>query len=379
MSQGSNTHGGQSKPTAVGFPVFALAFAPKKGRVFVGGGGGASRSGVKNTISMFSVEEDSLDLTYIAKHEFTTMEDSVQSICVNPKEKTIIVGANCSDDQVKAGNNQNCRIFTLKNDSLLLQTAFSTTSGIDDVFQRVARFSPNGELLLTGTSDGKLSVWKWPELELAMPELDAEGEIYDANFDSSSSTFVAVTSKKCIVVSVAKGKTVWSIDRPVVSQSKDDAEFRGARFGCGSSEGVLFLAVNAKSRKKAYVCRWTTDKWVMQRSKLVAVKPITAFTVSNDGALLGFGAADSSVNILSANTLVSKRKIRNAHNFPITALAFSPSGKTLVSGSADGTCNVVAVPEETSSTPLWVILLILILLILAGVFVIYVLEGGNDL
>jgi hypothetical protein len=42
-----------TKSHTMGFPVFALAFAPKKPRLVVGGGGGASKSGVKNSLVRF--------------------------------------------------------------------------------------------------------------------------------------------------------------------------------------------------------------------------------------------------------------------------------------------------------------------------------------
>ncbi|KAI9327972.1 quinon protein alcohol dehydrogenase-like superfamily [Obelidium mucronatum] len=365
--------------TTIGFPVFALAFAPKKAKVFVGGGGGASRSGVKNTVAMYTVNEHSLTLEQVAKHEFGSDEDSVQSIAIHPKEKTIVVGANNSLDQINQGINNNCRIFTLKDDSLLFQAAISTVDGLKDSFQKVARFSPDGKYLLTGGTDGKLSLWSWPECNSVLPPFDVEGEISDANFDSASSMFVALSSKKCFVINIAKGKTVWSIDKPVVSQSSDAAEFRSARFGTGSSEGYLFLAVNAKSRKQSYVCKWKVDKWVMERSKLVAVKPITAFTISNDGEHLAFGAADSSVNILSSKGLQSLLKLPNAHNFPITSLSFSPTGFTVVSGSADGTCNVIAVPQGTDSSNFSFILFV-VMLILLVIFLAYLsmLDGGGN-
>ncbi|KAJ3111143.1 hypothetical protein HK100_002793, partial [Physocladia obscura] len=323
--------------TAIGFPVFAVAFAPKKPRLFVGGGGGASRSGVKNTLAAFDVNEFSLTLDLVTKYEFGSDEDSIQSIGVHPKEKTIVAGVNMPEEEIKQGNNKNCRIFTLKDDSLLFQTQFTTVEG--DSFQRVSKFSPDGKYLVTAGTDGKLSLWNWPELTPAMPPLDAEGEIYDANFDSSSHLLVALSLKKCFVIDIAKGKTVWSIDKPVVNQSSDAAEFRAARFGSGITEGYLFLAVNAKNRKAAYLCRWKTDTWTMERSKLAAPRPITSFTISNSGSRIAFGAADSSVNIHNAKTMASVLKVTKAHQFPITSISFSPSEFTVVSGSADGTCN----------------------------------------
>ncbi|KAJ3189527.1 hypothetical protein HDU82_004000, partial [Entophlyctis luteolus] len=190
-----------------------------------------------------------------------------------------------------------------------------------------------------------LTIWNWPELSPAAPTFDAESEIYDANFDSSSNLVVVVTSKKCIVINIAKGKTVWSIDKPVISQTTDVADFRAARFGAGLTEGYLFVVANARSRKAAYVSRWKIETFKMEKSKFVAPRPVTTLAVSNDGSVIAFAAADFSINIMTSNKFLSLLKIEKSHNFPITTMSFSPTGFTLVSGSADGTCNVIAVPK----------------------------------
>ncbi|KAI9358613.1 quinon protein alcohol dehydrogenase-like superfamily [Zopfochytrium polystomum] len=313
-------------------------------------------------------------MSMIASHYLTSQDDSIQSIAVHPKEKTIVAGANSPDDDIARGSNLNCRFFTLTKDNRLLpQKAVSTLEGVNGQYQRVARYSPDGQLLATGGTDGKLHILQSSDCTEAVPHLELGGEAYDAHFDPLSTTIVAVSSKKCFVVNVKQGRTLWFTEKPIISGLPGD--FRASRFGTGLTQGSIYLVVNAHSRKKAFVCKWNTSTWKMERFRAVAEKPVTAFTISDDGSLLGVGASDASVSILDAKSLTLLQRFPNAHGFPITSLSFSPSSRVLVSGSADGTCHVAKVAPKGRGMSLFSLFLLALLLVLLLVSVALYLIG----
>ncbi|KAJ3196414.1 hypothetical protein HK101_009030 [Irineochytrium annulatum] len=265
----------------IGFPVFSLAFTPKKPRVVVGGGGGPNKSGVKNAAIVYEVNEKTLDMRQVASHYFTQDDDGCMSLAVHPREKTVVAAANCPEET----GNENMKVFTLKESRLLSflrrevvtegEKALEARKGLKTVdrgassYQRVTAFSPDGNSLATGLTDGKL---------------------------------VCVSETHCYVTNVPRGDTVWSIEKPVMSKSIV-CDFRGSKFGRGSTEGYLFLVINARSRKKSYLCKWDTSNWTLARTKVVGLKPTTAFAMSFNGELLGLGSNDSSITVYDASSL----------------------------------------------------------------------------
>ncbi|KAJ3300726.1 hypothetical protein HK104_006024 [Borealophlyctis nickersoniae] len=174
------------KSHTIGFPIFAVAFAPRKPRLVIGGGGGPTRAGVKNAMIVYDVNEKTLGLSLLAEHQFGKDDDGCMSVAVHPKEKTFVVGVNSPEAIVTAGENQNCRVFQLRNERFIPGRTFKTLDSTDSFHhQKVAKFSADGSLLMTGTTDGKLSVWAWPDMKPAIPAINQGGEISDADFDQS--------------------------------------------------------------------------------------------------------------------------------------------------------------------------------------------------
>ncbi|KAJ3023010.1 hypothetical protein HKX48_004633 [Thoreauomyces humboldtii] len=367
------------RQTTVGFPIFAVTFTPNKPQLMIGGGGGATRAGVKNAMIMYELDAQTLELQPIAEHRFGKQDDGCMSIAIHPREKYLVAGVNSPEDLVKSGDNRNCRVFVYKGQQFIAGKSYKTLDSRDSMFyQKVGRFSPDGTLLVTGTTDGKLSLWQWPAFELAIPAIDHKGEIADADFDSSGQQLVSVTDTNCFVTDTATGKTLWAIERPVMKKTIKSA-FRAARFGKYGSEGYLFLVINAKDKKKAFICKWQTKGWKLHRQKAIGNKPVTAFTISDHGDLLGYGSADLSVHVLSASTLQSIYRVQNAHGFPVTSLAFSPNSKMLVSASADGTVHVAVVPKPSGSIFLLPLGLIALLFIALLAYLIFLEEDGQEL
>ncbi|RKO84564.1 hypothetical protein BDK51DRAFT_30477, partial [Blyttiomyces helicus] len=140
----------------LGFPVFAVAFAPGNPVVLVGGGGGPNNSGVKNSLIAYTVNETTLELIPLAEHQFSKQEDACMSLAVHPKEKTFVAGVNCSAEDVKTGENLNCRVLYMAAEKFSQNRAYKTIGGGQEStdYQKTARFSPDGKFLLTGATDG---------------------------------------------------------------------------------------------------------------------------------------------------------------------------------------------------------------------------------
>ncbi|KAI8819111.1 WD40-repeat-containing domain protein [Fimicolochytrium jonesii] len=339
------------KKTTLGFPVFAVTWTPSRHRVTIGGGGGPTKAGVKNAMILYDVDPNTLDVKPVTEQLFGKKDDGCMSIAVHPKEKAFVAGVNSPEEQMKAGQNENCRVFFLRNEVFTAKGAHKTLDSTDPFFhQKISRFTEDGKILVTGNTDGKLSIWTWPDFKPAIPPIDHKGEIVDADFSPDGKQLVSVTATICYVTDVSNAKTLWSIEKPVMKKTIK-SEFRASRFGVRTSEGYLFLVINAKDRKRAFICKWQVKGWKLHRQKGIGSKPVTAFTISKTGALLAFGAADLSVNVISAKGLQTIYRIPNVHDFPLTALDFDPTGQILVSGSADGTVHVALVPPASGKPP----------------------------
>ncbi|KAH9828264.1 hypothetical protein Tdes44962_MAKER02428 [Teratosphaeria destructans] len=101
--------------TTLSYPIYAADFDPyNRGYLVVGGGGGESRSGVKNTISVLDVS-DRTQITEVVSKDLGNDEDSVQSLANLATKDGLITfaGINSSEAQQKAGKNEHLRSFDI--------------------------------------------------------------------------------------------------------------------------------------------------------------------------------------------------------------------------------------------------------------------------
>ncbi|TPX33104.1 hypothetical protein SmJEL517_g03917 [Synchytrium microbalum] len=378
------------KSTPVDFPVFSLAFADDDSttrcKLYVGGGGGPNKSGVKNAVVVYDVDPSELELRQAGDIQFSKQDDACMSLdVVRQEDKTFVVaGVNASQELIQAGDNKNFRLYTrtaTDPDKTITQdtktAVFELVNSVQTVtgkkaehYQRVARSSSDGSMLVTGTTDGKLHLWKFPSLTEHRPSMTINEEIFDADFDSKSKWLVFVTPKQCQVISIEDGKVAFQISNPATS-SGSPCEFRGCRFGRQDTAKYLYLIINEKSRKKSFVGQWRTDTWEMVRKRQIGKKPVTAFTMSPDGEKMAVGISDLSVVVLSANSLNVQCRVLNAHSFPVTSVAFSPDGGVLASGSADSSVHLVLLPKRSSlpSAPTMALMVILLLILFVLLYI----------
>ncbi|KAJ1340959.1 hypothetical protein BSLG_004432 [Batrachochytrium salamandrivorans] len=276
----------------VAFPAFSVAL-PSPTKLLIGGGGGATKAGIKNAVIMAEIQEHDLGLKHLFEHRFEKDDDGCMNIAVHPKEKAFVAAVNSPERTILSGNNRNCRAFRLSKTGMKTGRSIKTTDSLDGFnHQKSARFSPNGKLLY--------SIFKH-----------------------------------------SKGKSLWELPKPTIGAEL--FEFRALRFGANLTKGILFVILNAKSRKSALIQKYDVDRKKLLSTTPVSIKPITTFALSPDGSTLAFGSSDLSITVMSAVTLNRVTRVQNAHGFPPTSIDINSDNSIVASVSADGTCMLTGI------------------------------------
>ncbi|KAH9071675.1 WD40 repeat-like protein [Lactarius deliciosus] len=357
-------HTAHSTPS---FPVYSAAFLSPT-ELVLGGGGGTSKTGIKNKLRLYHVDEF-LTLKLANELQLENGEDAPMSMAAHPDGSSFVCGINSSAEIVAKGENLNCRVYAVDDDDKIEFISSVGTLGKDDPedFQKVTVFSPDGAyLVVAGCSE--LSMLTVPELVSTHTHVD-KGEIYDAAF--SETTLVVATTLNLLVYSLLgskKGKekenAVLKLENPTVIERPklpggETGTFRVAKFHPHDS-GIFYTAINTTpargakaSQRIAYLVRWNTDGWKVDRIRKVGVKGLTAFDLSDNGKWIAYGSSDCSVGLLDAFTLAPLLRILKSHEFPPTVLKFNPTSRLLVSGSADNTVRLIAIPEGLGDNASW--------------------------
>ncbi|KAH9062199.1 WD40 repeat-like protein [Lactarius vividus] len=374
-------HTAHSTPS---FPVYSAAFLSPT-ELVLGGGGGASKTGIKNKLRLYNVDEF-LTLKLADELQLENGEDAPMSMAAHPDGSSFVCGINSSAEMIAKGENLNCRVYAIGDDDKIEFISSVGTLGKDDPedFQKVTVFSPDGAyLVVAGCSE--LSLLTVPELVSTHTRVD-KGEIYDAAF--SETTLVVATTLNLLVYSLLgskKGKekenAVLKLENPTIIERPklpggDTGTFRVAKYHPHDS-GVFYTAINTTpargtkaSQRIAYLVRWNTDGWKVDRIRKVGVKGLTAFDLSDNGKWIAYGSSDCSVGLLDAFTLAPLLSILKSHEFPPTVLKFNPTSRLLVSGSADNTVRLIAIPEGLGDNASWSYTITIIIAIFCVLFAI---------
>ncbi|WVR03459.1 hypothetical protein IAU60_000450 [Kwoniella sp. DSM 27419] len=392
------------------FPVYCLEWASDDTLV-LGGGGGASRSGIQNKLKVCKVSSDGKNVKYLSELALSNDEDAPMTLAVDRAGKHLVTGINASSSSVQEGTNDHCRVYSFSDDSVSFVRGQKTiTAGWSDdyPYQKLTELSPAADLVAIGTTDDKVSLLRYPSLEAAVPAFPTDDELVDLDWGGADGTWLAVTTTKALsLYQIAPGeKTELRLVQTIYSPSLDivPVAFRSARFSRNASTPLTIHAVlNAtKSAKrgaprKAFIVNFgvvsepskapltaeerktaeggakggsapagdqePVGKWDVVARREVAGKPVTVFDASADGKLLSYGCSDLSIGILDSKTLAPLLKILHAHSFPPTALKFNPSASLLVSASADNTIRAIVVPASFSGISASVIALLIALLV----------------
>ncbi|KAJ7368124.1 WD40 repeat-like protein [Mycena albidolilacea] len=376
------------------FPVYCSVFLSPT-HLVLGGGGGASKTGIKNKLRVYDVA-DNRAITLVDELQLEPGDDAPMSIAANLETGAFACGVNSPEEQMKKGENQNCRVFSFNEQKLgLLGTHGTLVSGDLEDYQKVTVLSPDGKFLIAAGTNS-LQLLSFPSLAPAAPLIKTDKEIYDVTF--SQNTFVVATTDNLLVYSLPQTKGTGSpsktkkkgkqkenataiselellrtIDPPAAVSGASGSTFRAARYH-PEKPGVLYTVGNtipgrSRTRKapprQAYVCKWNTETWAVDKVRKVADKGLTCFDVSPNGKLLAFGTSEHVVGIIDAETLAPLVTILKAHEFPPTTIKFNPTSRLLVSASADNSIRVISVPDSAEKSSWGLLILILITLLIA--------------
>ncbi|XP_032668605.1 prolactin regulatory element-binding protein [Odontomachus brunneus] len=415
----------------VNFPLYTLQMLTSR-HILVGGGGGSSKTGVANGFEIFELSHNG---THFIAEEVTRHETgpSVVMNCAshtNGKKTWIVAGqeSHCqlynvnskivtsengelikgpattatmnkdglrhrrNSEKVDEAQSQNKRTEEVKDDNsnvkskklqLILKPADSvqTAFGDGEPLQRVVRVNLHGKIMATGSTDGKVRLWKFPQLH-KLYDLDAHGnEIDDIDFSPDSS----------LLVSIAKdGKAfLWNVkdgtrDKELTWTPPNGAKYmyKRCRFRKLAEDKTridLFMLSNAITAKNpSYLQLWDAHTSSIVKSAFYK-ETLSALAVSDNGQFVAVGTMFSgSVDIFVAFSLRKALHVPGAHSMFVTGLEFLPTSldgpaitsnteTAVVSISVDNRICIHSIPFR-HTLPFWFVI-VLIVLCICGAFI----------
>ena len=151
------------------FPVFTLSCIQDK--LLVGGGGGSTKAGVRNTLKFYNTESEIIKFFE---------QDAVMAATYHPFEKVIVAGVGNTVQFYKV----NLEFEYLNSIEIDIKSEYE--------FIKKLVFNFDGSLLLILVSDGSWLMYEWPSYLLLHSEISTV-ENYDASFINDSSDLMIVT------------------------------------------------------------------------------------------------------------------------------------------------------------------------------------------
>ncbi|KAL2084857.1 hypothetical protein ACEWY4_020375 [Coilia grayii] len=390
------------------FPLYTVKVDRKSGLVITAGGGGASKTGIKNGVHFLGLElvAGRHSATLLHSHDTDTRATMNMALA----DEVIAAGqdGNCSlmrfrlrtpkdghkaatkdghggehggarrrgggrGDKSGAGDETQTKNETLQVSVEQMGSVLSDSSP-QDPLQKCVRFSADLKLLITGGTDGRIRVWEYPDLKEKFDFKAHEGEVEDVDICPNSKQLVSVG--RDFACSVWHGDQLamglcWHDNMPHITEKM--YRYQSCRFGKvpDQKDALRLFTVqipHKRDRKPppCYLTKWDGRTFLPLLTKPCGNEVISCLDVSESGTFLGLGTVTGSVAIHIAFSLQRLYYVQESHGIVVTDLAFLPeSGKSqavkgdnevaLLSVAVDSRCQMHTVPNRRSF-PLWLVL-----------------------
>uniref|UniRef100_A0A915Q5I3 Uncharacterized protein n=1 Tax=Setaria digitata TaxID=48799 RepID=A0A915Q5I3_9BILA len=338
--------------------------------ILLGGGGGASKTGVPNNIQ-------TLLLSFNQKPAAVTTESSAKgneclalvtevtnSLGTDPyatmnMDCVLLGNAEQGKYLLAAGHDEYCDLYESKGFSLVkasdgdqprLGLSFEKVSRITsdekptNAYQKAVRFDRSvvgqPERLYTGGADGYIRVWNVETLRKkgstlkhspSMKIKAHQGDVDDLDISANGKLCISVGHDAAVYIwNTTNGEKICNL--PIPEEVGDGFRVRSVRFTVLGSKNTIFLAAYNQIRlsKKAvsYVALWAFNhERDVCRPILVRKacrETISVLAVSDCGNFFALGTMDGSVGIYDTHELKALHFARKTHGIFVTAVEFLP-------------------------------------------------------
>eukprot|EP00803_Ostreobium_quekettii_P010079 evm.model.scf_1807.4 EVM.evm.TU.scf_1807.4 scf_1807:26953-31852(-) len=327
-----------------GMPLLCAAWPPGDA-LCIGGGGGATSSGITNRLVFAEFKDGDLS---DQQDELKFDKDKLPLRCaLHPTTNNLLV----------ALGHGGMKLIKWESESDKREASKKQVQDVDAFSQleevSCMAFSKDGKLLCAGFERGSFVVWEWPEMkQRARCREDAEDfsslKDIDIYCDGDACTLATTTENgRCEIWDVGNKKLGTWLD-------KLKAGLKAPRFGhCKFSSpglGPRVLYTTANSGLGAHICAWRVSSCqdaVMVRKAKIFGEPCSAFSISDNGSMLAAGCSNGTVAVYASASLLPLRLVPNAHMIFVTGITFQQPSRE--AGHKTDDCGVLSISADASA------------------------------
>nr|XP_057909125.1 prolactin regulatory element-binding protein [Doryrhamphus excisus] len=415
------------------FPLYAVKVDPKTGLVILAGGGGASKTGIKNAVHFLDLQlvgQNQYSASLLHSHDtdtratmnlaigdgviaagqdgscsLMTFEDRTRTTGTNgdandennvhqgtARQRAGRKGKGGPDDACVSGDRSHMKDETA-HIAVTEMAELESDVNPQDPLQKVVRFSPDLSLLLTGGTDGHVRVWEFPSLKKKHDFQAHKGEIEDLDLSRDNKHLVTVGRDfSCSVWSNNQLVTALKWHETTSHIAEKTYRYMACRFGKveDHKDALRLYTVqipHKRDRKPppCYLTKWDGKNFLPMLTAPCGAEVVSSLAVSDSGTFLGLGTVTGSVAIYIAFSLQRLYYVQESHGIVVTDLAFLPDTlkgqnvkgnkeTAMFSVAVDSRCQLHAVAYRRMF-PIWLVLVFCGLLVLGIVLMHYFFPG----